>query len=129
MATRALKISGNKGVDAALETIQKLGHQEGRNGFARAATTGQVIHITTLINTTYSNFMRFDFYSGFFWGVFCSFLCSFQVFKPTLLKSQENQVSKKNMERVVLYIQKTQVFVQRVLIWVGLRITVWEAIP
>ena len=42
MATRALKISGNKGVDAALETIQKLGHQEGRNGFARAATTGQL---------------------------------------------------------------------------------------
>ena len=40
MATRALKISGNKGVDAALETIQKLCHQEGRNGFARAATTG-----------------------------------------------------------------------------------------
>ena len=64
MATRALKISGNKGVDAALETIQKLCHQEGRNGFARAATTGQVIYITTLINTAYGNFMRFDFYYG-----------------------------------------------------------------
>lgn len=40
VATRALKLSGNKGVDAALEIIHKLSHQEGRNGFTRAANTG-----------------------------------------------------------------------------------------